>query len=73
MGWMMSFVVAACVPTYAIFALCCLHTGSFLQVRAQSNDTYTISQSINQSINPVAGDAPYAMFKETNHRRGHSL
>ena len=32
-GWMMSFVVAACVPVYAVYALCCLHSGSFLQVR----------------------------------------
>lgn len=30
-GWMMSFVVAACVPIYAVFALCCLTNGSFLQ------------------------------------------
>jgi len=35
-GWMMSFVVAACVPVYAVYALCCLHSGSFLQVRLHS-------------------------------------
>ena len=43
-GWMMSFVVAACVPVYAIYALCSLQSGSFLQVRLHSEaDVYRYS------------------------------
>ena len=33
-GWMMPLAEAICVPAYAIFALCCLQRGSFMQVRA---------------------------------------
>jgi len=32
---MMSFVIAACVPAYALYALWSLRNGSFIQVRTQ--------------------------------------